>query len=280
MPEAILLQDHADHAPRFWRRRRWRQGLAAADGISFCAREQAGLLAGAMQLPASTTIFEVPESTCRFAPGDKAAARATTGLHGDPCVLWVGNLIERKDPRTVLEGISRAMRELPDLQLWCCFATAPMRGEVERRIAADPRLAGRVHLLGRIPHERIETLMQAADLFVLGSRSEGSGYSVIEASNGNSALSKARAYHGPIHVLLTDVVMPGMGGRQLAELLADERPEMHPIFMSGYTDDSVMRHGVSEATVSFIQKPFSPEALARQVQQTLAGRVQVDGLSR
>ena len=177
----ILLQDHADQAPRFGRRSRWRRGLAAANGISFCAREQAGLLARAMKLPSTTSIFEVPESTCRFAPGDKAAARAATGLYGDPCVLWVGNLTANKDPLTVLDGISRAARVQPGLRLWCCFADAPLRGQVERFIAADPALAPRVQLLGKIPHERIETLMQAADLFVLGSRREGSGYSVIEA---------------------------------------------------------------------------------------------------
>jgi PAS domain S-box-containing protein len=97
------------------------------------------------------------------------------------------------------------------------------------------------------------------------------GYSVIEASNGNSALSKARAYHGPIHVLLTDVVMPGMGGRQLAELLADERPEMHPIFMSGYTDDTVLRHGFLDSALAFIQKPFTPAALLRKVREVIDG---------
>jgi glycosyltransferase involved in cell wall biosynthesis len=177
----MLLQDHADRAPRFWKRRRWRRGLAAADGISFCAREQAGLLARATKLPDTTRIFEVPESTCRFVPGDKSAARAATGLYGDPCVLWVGNLIARKDPKTVLMGLKRATRELPGLRLWCCFATAPLRSQVERLIAGDPVLAARVRLLGQMPHDRVETLMQAADLFVLGSRSEGSGYAVIEA---------------------------------------------------------------------------------------------------
>ena len=180
-PTPILLQDHADRPPRFWRRSHWRRGLAAANGISFCAREQAGLLGAAMRLPATTAILEVPESTCRFRPGDQGAARAATGLHGDPCVLWVGNLVANKDPLTVLEGVSRAARVLPGLRLWCCFATAPMRRAVERRIARDPMLAQRVHLLGEVPHECVQIHMQAADLFVLGSHTEGSGYAVIEA---------------------------------------------------------------------------------------------------
>jgi glycosyltransferase involved in cell wall biosynthesis len=82
---------------------------------------------------------------------------------------------------TVLAGVSEAARELPDLQLWCCFGTAPLLRRVQRRIEADPALRGRVHLLGRVSHERIEQLMRAADAFVLGSHREGSGYSLIEA---------------------------------------------------------------------------------------------------
>jgi glycosyltransferase involved in cell wall biosynthesis len=178
----MLLQDHADRAPRlFWRRPGWRRGLAAADAIAFCALEQAKLLGDAMRLPPKTRVFEVPESTSRFAPGDRAAARAATGIDGDPCLLWVGHLAPNKDPLTVLDGVSRAAREMPGLRLWCCFGTAPMRAQVERRIAGDPMLSSRVTLLGEVPHEMVERLMQAADLFVLGSHREGSGYSVIEA---------------------------------------------------------------------------------------------------
>ncbi len=70
---------------------------------------------------------------------------------------------------------------LPELRLWCCFGAAPLLPAVEERIAADPRLRDRVQLLGRVPHLRIEQLMCAADIFVLGSHREGSGYSLIEA---------------------------------------------------------------------------------------------------
>jgi glycosyltransferase involved in cell wall biosynthesis len=80
-----------------------------------------------------------------------------------------------------LDGVSAAAQRLPELQLWCCFGKAPLLGEVQRRIAQDSRLRSRVQLMGRVPHETIERLMRAADLFVLGSHQEGSGYSVIEA---------------------------------------------------------------------------------------------------
>lgn len=177
----IILQDHADKPPRIWRRALWRRGMALATGISFCSLAQARPFAAAGLLSPATQLYEIPESTSRFAPGDRQEARRVTGLTGDPAVLWVGHLDPNKDPLTVLEGISAAARELPRLQLFCCFGTAPLLREVQNRIATNPALHGRVHLLGRVSHERIEQLMQAADLFVLGSHHEGSGYSLIEA---------------------------------------------------------------------------------------------------
>src|SRR5262249_61769777 len=112
---------------------------------------------------------------------DAVAARAATGLHGDPAVLCVGHLDRNKDPLTVLDGVAAAVPDLPRLELWWCFGAAPLLPAVEARIARDPALRGRVHLLGRVPHEQIEQLMRAADLFVLGSHREGSCFAVIEA---------------------------------------------------------------------------------------------------
>jgi glycosyltransferase involved in cell wall biosynthesis len=125
--------------------------------------------------------FEIPECSSRFTPGDRDSARAITGLHGDPAVLWVGHLDENKDPVTMLAGISIAASQLSGLQLWCCFGKAPLEAAIRRHIDGDPQLRGRVHLLGRVSHERIETLMRAADLFVLGSHREVMGCSVMEA---------------------------------------------------------------------------------------------------
>jgi glycosyltransferase involved in cell wall biosynthesis len=177
----ILLQDHADAVPRFWRRALWRRAVSAVDGISFCARAQADPFVRAGVLPRHMRVFEIPESTSTFTPGDAGAARAATGLHGDPAVLWVGHLDRNKDPLTVLDGVAAAAADLPGLQLWCCFGSAPLLPAIEARIARDPALRDRVHLVGRVPHERIEQLMRAADLFVLGSHREGSSFSLIEA---------------------------------------------------------------------------------------------------
>jgi glycosyltransferase involved in cell wall biosynthesis len=177
----IILQDHADKLPRLWRRSLWRRQMAAAAGVAFCARTQARRFAHAGLLEADAPVYEIPESTSRFLPGDACAARALTGLAGNPAVLWVGHLNDNKDPLTVLDGVSAAVQKLPGLQLWCCFGAAPLLSDVQRRIAEDVRLHDRVRLLGHVSHERIEQLMRAADLFVLGSHQEGSGYSVIEA---------------------------------------------------------------------------------------------------
>ena len=177
----IILQDHANRPPRLWRRPLWRREMSVATGIAFCALDQALPFADAGLLHAAMKVYEIPESTSRFTPGNKQEARRATGLHGDPALLWVGHLNSNKDPLTVLEGVAAAARELPHLQMYCCFGAAPLLRSVEDLIAKDPGLRDRVHLLGRAPHEKIEQLMRAADLFVLGSHREGSGYSLIEA---------------------------------------------------------------------------------------------------
>jgi glycosyltransferase involved in cell wall biosynthesis len=177
----IVLQDHANRVPRLWRRAAWRRGMAVAAGIAFCAMEQARPFVDARLVGSKTKLYAIAESTSRFTPADREGARRATPVTGDPAVLWVGHLDVNKDPLTVLGGIAEAARMRPGLQLYCCFGVAPLLHEVKERIASDPLLRDRVHLLGRVPHERIEQLMRAADVFVLGSHREGSGFSLIEA---------------------------------------------------------------------------------------------------
>ena len=177
----ILLQDHADRMPPRWRRTRWRRWYAAAAGVAFTAPELARPYVTAGLLSSSQRLFVIPESTSRFTPGDRAQARAETGLHGDPCVVWVGHLQSGKDPMTVLDGVAEASIRLPGLRLWCAFGSAPLLTQVQRRIDGDARLSGRVHLLGKLPHEQVQLLMRAADVYVSGSHAESCGYAVLEA---------------------------------------------------------------------------------------------------
>jgi len=98
---------------------------------------------------------------------------------------------------------------------------------------------------------------------------ERQGYRVLEAPSAEAALDLAHRHSGPIHVLLTDVVMPGMNGRDLARRLAELRPELRVIYMSGYTGEAITRHGMLEAGLTYVQKPFTPDTLARTVREVL-----------
>ena len=95
------------------------------------------------------------------------------------------------------------------------------------------------------------------------------GYTVVTAANPDEALAVAREFRGPIQLMVTDVVMPGMSGLQLAERLNPTRPDMKVLFVSGYTNDAIGHQGVLDPGTAFLQKPFTPNALARKVREVL-----------
>jgi DNA-binding response OmpR family regulator len=95
------------------------------------------------------------------------------------------------------------------------------------------------------------------------------GYNVLESRDGDDAVRVAAGYDRPIDLLITDVVMPGAGGRAVAERMAERYPGIRVLYMSGYTDDAVIRNGVLREGADFLQKPFTPIAMALKVRSVL-----------
>lgn len=129
---------------------------------------------------------------------------------------------------------------------------------------------GPVAEAGRGGHETILVVEDEASVrqLVQGTL-ERQGYRVLPAGDAEEAHALARTHVGPVEMVLSDVVMPRMSGPELVRALQAIRPSLRALFMSGYTDDAVMRHGLAEADVAFIQKPFTPDALVRRVREVL-----------
>jgi two-component system, cell cycle sensor histidine kinase and response regulator CckA len=98
---------------------------------------------------------------------------------------------------------------------------------------------------------------------------ERHGYRILTAGSGADAIQASKNHSGPIHLLITDVVIPDMNGPEIAKQLAITRPGLCTLFMSGYMDDALSQHGLESGHIDFIQKPFSPRVLAQKVREIL-----------
>ncbi len=123
-------------------------------------------------------------------------------------------------------------------------------------------------------HETVLLVEDETDVRALASRLlKKRGYRVLEASDGHEALEIVEKQTEAIDLLLTDVVMPKMNGRELANRILQLRPNMRILYFSGYTDDSILRHGINAAGIHFLQKPFTPDTLARKVREVIDQKV-------
>ena len=95
------------------------------------------------------------------------------------------------------------------------------------------------------------------------------GYRILEASDGGVALLICKRYGSPIHLMVTDVVMPGINGRELAKQIASFRQEMKVLYMSGYTENAIVHHGILDEKMDYLQKPFTMEGLVKKVREVL-----------
>lgn len=183
---ALVVQDHASGAPRPANRfspRRFlqRRAMRVVDGLLFTSVEQAEPWRAARVITPEQPVHAVPEASTAFRPISRQAAREMSRLEGAPALLWVGRLNANKDPLTVLDAFEEAIARLPGAILSMVFGEDDMLPSVRSRVDGSATLARHVHLVGRVPHHMMAAYYSAADLFVLGSHHEGSGYALIEA---------------------------------------------------------------------------------------------------
>jgi glycosyltransferase involved in cell wall biosynthesis len=181
---ALVVQDHGGFEPaaastltRIWLRR----GLAAADAVLVSSPGQAEALRQSGIAPRETLIADVMESSTTLRAVPRSVARASLASAGAPALLWVGRLNDNKDPLTVLDGVAQFFRDHPCATLTMVFQGGDLEAEVRRTVATTPELSSRVTLIGAVPHDQLAAYYSAADIFVLGSHHEGSGYAAIEA---------------------------------------------------------------------------------------------------
>ena len=179
----IVAQDHASGPPpaRAAARALRRWGFHAIDAFLFTAASQADAWREADIIRRRQLVYEVLEASTTLRPMARAAARDASGVDGSPALLWVGRLNANKDPLTVLAGFERMVVSCPDATLTMVFGSDELLPEVRSKLSASPALGRRVRLVGYVPQEELPAYYSAADIFVIGSHHEGSGYALIEA---------------------------------------------------------------------------------------------------
>ena len=228
---------------------------------------------------------EIESGRGRIGPGDFVAIRVTDtgcGMDSETLSRIFDPFFTTKPPgKGTGLGLATVDRIVRDLDGIVQVTSAPGQGAtfeilLPRARGGAPR-AGEAPPLPAVSGSGSETILVVEDDDVVRNLVvrilAGAGYSVLEARNGAEAIQLCERYEGQIHLLLSDLVMPGMGGRDLVSLLAPLRPGLRVLIMSGHSEDHPMNRAGIGPGVAFIEKPFHPAALVRRVRAVLDGPV-------
>ncbi len=180
-PPALVVQDHGNSPPPGVRALVRRPLFAVVDAFLFSTEAQATPWRDAALLSARQPVHAVMEASTSVRAAPREQARAASGVDGDPAIVWVGRLNANKDPLVVLDAFERYAAQRAAATLTLLFQGGELVERVRARVATSPLLRDRVRLVGEQPHDRVPAFLSAADLFVLGSHHEGSGYALMEA---------------------------------------------------------------------------------------------------
>lgn len=187
---AIIVQHHGGKMVRNWKMRLHNSFQNEADGYFFTTREQGEWWFTKnkqrnkiMPVMEGSTFFDFDsrDEGQTFEYKDRKLTREITYLSGNPVFLWVGRLDSNKDPLTVLDGFEILLQQFQQASVYMIYNQDDLINEVKEKISQSPVLKDRVHLLGAVPHYKIQAYYDSADYFVLGSHYEGSGYALSEA---------------------------------------------------------------------------------------------------
>lgn len=180
----MVAQDHGGWDPTvasYWSRLRIGRGLSTMDAILVSSPGHVSEWRSAAVVPARVAVVDCMEASTDLQPMPLRDARARSGVTGNPAILWVGRLIEGKDPLTMLDGFSLYLDICPEATLSLVYSAETIWPLVRERIHREPRLAARVRVIGAVPATEMSAYYSAADIYVSASHREGSGYAAIEA---------------------------------------------------------------------------------------------------
>ncbi|MEM9820575.1 MAG: glycosyltransferase family 4 protein [Bacteroidota bacterium] len=177
----LLLQNHGE-TPRYWLRNIIQERVfSQINAFLFCARGQEKIWQEKKIFSLNSPLYYVMEGSTHFRKMEHNQSRQSSGLKGQPVVLWVGHLNDNKDPLTILSAFDQLLVDYPQAQLYMIYRQADLLNEVKAKIRASQRLTGQVTLLGEKKRNELVTFYSSADYFILGSHREGSGYAALEA---------------------------------------------------------------------------------------------------